>query len=344
LRCIGNQCPGQFRADGFPVKIGCYRIKCHCGSNRHTAACRIDRRLHGGIIHTVSCPAHKAVALRQCTGICRQSIALIHLDLLCGFGRTVFHDPNSICCGRLKGDQNRTIRRCVYGKDISILLYRGIAGCDLIADNLIAAGRIGGHTAAADRNCTIGSIIGLRGDGIVCCGGTAGGGFITGRHIFLKQLKSQLRIINKDIPGTGDGLYRVITTHFPGIHRVSFYPVKKNFHALHNAVTAPHIIKDFLFFSSPTNIYIQNSTSYIAANIICRAIQVGIKEPCAYAVCLISSAGVIAGSFRSYHHNIYFIDTATVAAAGSSLTIWPGMLPVPCSSAVPFRSNLTTGV
>ena len=212
------------------------------------------------------------------------------------------------------------------------MCYSGSTAGDCITAGIVAGVGACGNGPAGHRNSAVGSIVRGRSDVIGNC--TAGGRIVAGRNIRIKQVKCQFRVVHEHIPGTCDGLNSIISAQFPSVNRVFLHPFQKNFLALHNAGSTPHIAG-----IAPTDINIQHNTGHITMEVIFSVrLIIGIIVAAGFTESFIATTAVFGGGCGSKHHNIIFVLTA------QALTVRPGMLPVPGAAFTPTGTNRSTGI
>ena len=219
------------------------------------------------------------------------------------------------------------------GGDLVTFVALAAEGAGIDGISLFRAGRSNGGA---------GHIVMIAGVGVL---GLAGGRGHIGRDLRAEEQESKLRIVHEHITGAGDGLNRVVTAHFPGVDRVFLHPVKQHIQALKNARSAENIVRVIFgacVCTSPANIDIENDTGHITTEVISTTGDaVGIVVACAgiLAIGLVATGAVLAGGGGTKHHNVIFTVSGSI-----TLTVGPGVLPVPSTAAIPSRANGIAGI
>ena len=154
-------------------------------------------------------------------------------------------------------------------------------------------------------------------------GSHAGGSYHILRDLPAKQQPGIFRIIYKHVTHAGNGLNRIVSAHFPGIHRIFFHPFQQDVQALYNAGSAPHGAR-----YTPAHIHIQHHSGTVAPDGF-----TGIVVAAAFAVGRVAPGGVFAGIGGPQMHDIADL------LAGAQLAFGPDVLLIPGGAAVPLAGN-----
>ena len=133
---------------------------------------------------------------------------------------------------------------------------------------------------------------------------------------FSKQEPCKFGIVNEYVSRARDGLYGVVSAHFPRVNGVFLHPFQKDVHAFHNAAFAPHIAR-----VAPTRIDVQNDSCTVAAKVCALAVRIVVAA--AFTVCRVPAGAVFALGGGANHHNVVFV------APAQPLAVRPSMLFIP---------------
>ena len=235
-----------------------------------------------------------------------------------------------------KVDLHSAVLSCVDYERVAALGHSCAAAGHCVTGNIVACSGNSSDHLAADRNGTVSIVICNSGDSIsIRAGSLAGRRNHVGRHSFIKQQECQFGIVNEYVTGASDGLNRVVTAQLPGINGVFCHPLQQNVLALDNTGRTPHRAG-----IAPTDIYIQHNTGHVTVDVVLAAgFAVGIIVTAAFTVSLVATGTVLRLGSGTQHHNIVLTIAGSV-----TLTVGPGMLTVPCSTFIPCRTDLITGI
>ena len=169
-----------------------------------------------------------------------------------------------------------------------------------------------------------------------------GGSGVIGGNLCTQQQEAQFGVVNENVTGAGDGLDRVVTTHFPSVNGVLFHPLQQDFLVLNNAIGAPH-----LRCILPADIAVQHHTGHVATDIITGGshVLIGIVIAAAFAISFVATAAVDSGRGRTQQHDVRCVTNGAVVGSGDlHLALRPAVLTVVGDALIPFTAELVAGV
>ena len=230
---------------------------------------------------------------------------------------------------------------------VAVAGHSGAAADDGVAGDLITGGGSGNDGGAGQVDGTVGGVAGLGGDGVAfgagiaavtaagaatAVGGFAGGGGHVGGNFPVIQQEGQLRVVNEDVTGAGDGFHGVVAAQLPGVDGVGDDPLQQNIQTFHDTARTPH------GGLGPADMLVEHDAGNVAPEVVLAAgFGIGIVVAAAFAVGLIAAGTVLGRAGGAQHHDVVFTVTGALA-------VGPGMLPVPGGAGVPAGADGQTGI
>ena len=325
--------------------IGYQLVACVAGAFLYLCVQSVESLVAVDCVISSLCIAFRGLGFRLCNRLCNPTAEHKATGcLLCGsrhfdsiaavdsLGRryTLVYKGDCRLSSRAELNLNRTVAGSNHSKGIAALGNRSRTAGHLVTADIVAGLGGCGNGLTGQRNRTVIGIIGLSGDGIGRR--TAGGAVITVGNRRIEQVKCQLRVVNKDVTGAGNGLHRIVTAQFPRIHRILFHPLDEHVLALHHAGRSPHIAG-----ITPTDVHVQTDTRHVTAQVVLTArFLVGMIVTATFTVGGVATAGVFAVRGGTKHHHIVFI------VAAKTFAVRPSMFAV--KRAVPRRTDRLAGI